>query len=167
MRSNVNTQINKWLKAGVNIAYSRRAQQSMATRWGRDPGTTVQNVFYWLYARNALAQMWQRDENGALMYDEKDRRKNLCRKQRATVLSAGIRQCALSGQRLQPDPAASDDKDQTIYNDLNMSGYVEAKFLKDFTFRANIAVDETFAMRERYANKETGAFQVLRRYDGS
>lgn len=38
-----------------------------------------------------------------------------------------------------------------------MSGYVEAKFLKDFTFRANIAVDETFAMRERYANKETGA----------
>lgn len=54
LRSNVNTQINKWLKAGVNIAYSRRAQQSMATRWGRNPGTTVQNVFYWLYARNAL-----------------------------------------------------------------------------------------------------------------
>lgn len=25
------------------------------------------------------------------------------------------------------------DKDQTIYNDLNMRGYVEAKFLKDFT----------------------------------
>lgn len=38
LRSNVNTQINKWLKAGVNIAYSRRAQQSMATRWGRNPG---------------------------------------------------------------------------------------------------------------------------------
>ena len=40
LRSNVSTQIDQWLKAGVNIAYSRRAQQSMATRWGRNPGTT-------------------------------------------------------------------------------------------------------------------------------
>ncbi|MFQ8804715.1 MAG: hypothetical protein ACLR8Y_05850 [Alistipes indistinctus] len=49
------------------------------------------------------------------------------------------------------------DKDETIYNDLNMRGYVEAKFLKDFTFQANLAVDNTWAMRYRYISKLHGA----------
>ena len=157
LRSNVNTQINKWLKAGVNIAYSRRAQQSMATRWGRNPGTTVQNVFYWLYARNALAQMWQRDENGALMYDEKTGEKIFVGNNGQQYSPLGYVNARYPANGYNLIQQLQDDKDQTIYNDLNMSGYVEAKFLKDFTFRANIAVDETFAMRERYANKETGA----------
>ena len=157
LRSNVNTQINKWLKAGVNIAYSRRAQQSMATRWGRNPGTTVQNVFYWLYARNALAQMWQRDKDGALMYDEKTGEKIFVGNNGQQYSPLGYVNARYPANGYNLIQQLQDDKDQTIYNDLNMSGYVEAKFLKDFTFRANIAVDETFAMRERYANKETGA----------
>ena len=38
-----------------------------------------------------------------------------------------------------------------------MRGYVEAKFLKDFTFQANLAVDNTWAMRYRYISKLHGA----------
>lgn len=38
-----------------------------------------------------------------------------------------------------------------------MRGYVEAKFLKDFTFNANLAVDESFSVRDRYNNKLHGA----------
>lgn len=47
VRSNINTQVNKWLKAGINMAYSRRDMQSPATRYGnRTPGTSIENVFY-------------------------------------------------------------------------------------------------------------------------
>ena len=39
VRSNINSQITKWLKAGINMAYSRRAVQSPAPRYGRNPGS--------------------------------------------------------------------------------------------------------------------------------
>lgn len=58
LRTNINTQVTKWLKAGVNVAYSRRATQSPATRYGRNPGTTVQNVFQWVNLYMPLASYY-------------------------------------------------------------------------------------------------------------
>ena len=50
------------------MAYSRRSQQSMAVRWGRNPGTVNQNLFNWLYGRNLLTQMWDGNADGSLKY---------------------------------------------------------------------------------------------------
>ena len=164
LRTNINTQVTKWLKAGVNVSYSRRATQSPATRYGRNPGTTVQNVFQWVNLYMPLASYYARDLKGNLMYDDNGNK--------VVVDGPGVQPSPLD-----PDGSAvlgrypvtsrtaaydlkyqlENDKDETIYNDLNMRGYVEAKFLKDFTFQANLAVDNTWAMRYRYISKLHGA----------
>ena len=48
------------------------------------------------------------------------------------------------------------DKDETVFNDLNMRGYAELKFLKDFTFTLHLSYDRFSQIRTRYWNKETG-----------
>ena len=48
VRSNINTQVTKWLKAGLNMSYSRRSTQMQNGRYSsRNPGAMVQNVFTW------------------------------------------------------------------------------------------------------------------------
>ena len=70
VRSNINTQITNWLKAGLNMSYSRRATQMQNARYSsRNPGAAVQNVFTWTNVYNPLASIYQRDEQGNMMYD--------------------------------------------------------------------------------------------------
>ena len=155
LRSNINTQITKWLKAGVNMAYSRRSQQSMAVRWGRNPGTVNQNLFNWLYGRNLLTQMWERNADGSLKYENGEKVYIKNNGQQASPI--GYTTARYNNYDLLY--MLEHDKSQYTFNDLNMVGYLEAKFLKDFTFRANMAVDQTFRMQDRYANNKTGDSQ--------
>ncbi|MEQ3031750.1 TonB-dependent receptor plug domain-containing protein, partial [Alistipes indistinctus] len=69
VRSNINSQITKWLKAGINMAYSRRAVQSPATRYGRNPGSAVANVFRWVNGQSALIPLFQRNADGSYILD--------------------------------------------------------------------------------------------------
>ena len=69
VRSNINSQITKWLKAGINMAYSRRAVQSPATRYGRNPGSAVANVFRWVNGQNQLIPLYQRNADGSYILD--------------------------------------------------------------------------------------------------
>lgn len=71
VRSNINTQVTKWLKAGINMGYSRRSIQSPATRYGRNSGAAVQNVFLWANGYSPMASMYARDKNGNYVLDEK------------------------------------------------------------------------------------------------
>ncbi len=163
MRVNLNAQVTKWLKAGVNAAYSRRATQSPATRYGRNSGAAVQNVFLWANGYSPLASMYARDKDGNLIYQDGEK---------VVVDGPGVQYSPLDpsgGSVLGRYPVTSrssaydvlyqleNDKDETIYNDFNMRGYVDAKFLKDFTFTANLAVDYTSSVRDRYVNKSHGA----------
>ena len=165
VRSNINTQVTKWLKAGINMGYSRRSTQSPATRYGRNSGPAVQNAFLWANGYSAMASMYARDKEGNYVLDKKTGDK-------IVIDGPGVQYSPLDptgGSVLGRYPVTSranaydvlyqlkTDKDQTIYNDLNMRGYVEAKFLKDFTFNANLAVDESFTVRDRYNNKIHGA----------
>ena len=163
VRSNINTQVTKWLKAGINMAYSRRATQSPATRWGRNAGPAVQNAFLWANGYSPMASMYARDKDGNFVYQDGEK---------VVVDGPGVQYSPLDpsggsvfGRYPVPSREAKydvlyqleNDKDETIANDLNMRGYVEAKFLKDFTFTANLAVDETYNMRNRYSNGAHGA----------
>ena len=155
LRSNINTQVTKWLKAGVNMAYSRRTQQAMAVRWGRNPGTVNQNLFNWLYGRNMLTQMWERNADGSLVYENGE--KVFIKSNGQQVSPLGYTTARYNNYDLLY--MLDNDKSEYTYNDLNMVGYLEAKFLKNFTFRANMAVDQTFGMQKRYANNVTGDSQ--------
>ena len=154
VRSNINSQITKWLKAGINMAYSRRAVQSPATRYGRNPGSAVANVFRWVNGQSALIPLFQRNADGSYILDAAGNKQ---------YTSAAEQNGSVVGPTGGPTSTANldyilnHDKDETISNDINIRGYVEAKFLKDFTFQANLSTDQTFAMRSRYWNPVTGS----------
>ena len=154
VRSNINSQITKWLKAGINMAYSRRAVQSPATRYGRNPGSAVANVFRWVNGQSSLIPLFQRNADGSYILDAAGNKQ---------YTSAAEQNGSVVGPTGGPTSTANldyilnHDKDETISNDINIRGYVEAKFLKDFTFQANLSTDQTFAMRSRYWNPVTGS----------
>lgn len=47
-------------------------------------------------------------------------------------------------------------KTEYIQNDISTIGYVEAKFLKDFTFNARMSYDQSYGMRYIYLPKKWG-----------
>ena len=162
VRSNINTQVNKWLKAGINMAYSRRDMQSPATRYGnRTPGTSIENVFYWVNGYSTMPSIYQRDENGNMMYDAQGNKIVIegPGQQYSPLGTAGTRD-KTGTTSLQAKPnlqyMLDNDRDEKVINDLNMRGYIEAKFLKDFTFQASVAVDQSYQMQYRYVNNKHG-----------
>ncbi len=164
LRSNINTQVNKWLKAGVNMAYSRRATQQPATRYGRNPGTSVQNAFLFTDGYNPLASYYARDyQTGELLRDADGNKVIVDHPgvQGSYTVPSGssvLARYPTTGSTLYDAVyQLKNDHDETIYHDLNMRGYVQAKFLKDFTFEANVGVDATWAMRDHYLSKVNGA----------
>ncbi len=161
VRANTNAQVYDWLKIGANVAYSQREMQSPATRYGRNPGNVVQNIFRWTDGNNPLTPVWARDEAGNIVYNTAG--------SKVFHSNAGNTYSPLgptNGPSNSSPTAYYDldyifahDKDITKYHDLNLRGYAEVKFLKDFTFTANVAGDNYFQVRDRYLNDLSGAAQ--------
>jgi len=160
-RSKINAQITDWLKAGINMTYSYRKTQSPATRYGRNPGSAVANVFRWINGQNQLIPLYTHSADGSYILDSNG--------DKIFTESAGQTYSAL-GQTSAPLSTANleyilnNDKDISTSNDLNTIGHVEAKFLKDFTANANISYNSTWEKRERYWNTVSGGAVS---YDGA
>lgn len=155
-RANVNARLNDWLKAGAKMGYASRNTESQGTRWGRNPGAATQNIFYWINAMNPIRQLYARDANGNYMYDDNGKK------------IVHTRDAAGNGTTYSPVGPTSamsydliklmeQSEDKVRSHDMNMKGYIEAKFLKDFTFTANISYDKYFQKRRRFYNTESAA----------
>lgn len=162
VRSNVNAQLNSWLKVGANMGYSFRNTQSPATRFGRNPGTVQQNVFRWTNGQNPLTPLFARDRQGNILKnsDGTDRVHD----------NANVSHSPLGVQPEFPNGTTSGplyttnlikllDKDIDLResHDLNLKGYATITFLKDFKFTTNLSYDRFSEVRLRYGNPETGA----------
>jgi TonB-linked SusC/RagA family outer membrane protein len=152
-RSNVNAKITDWLKAGINAAYANRATQSPATRYGRNPGSGVANVFRWTNGQNQLVPLWAHNLDGTYQLDA-DGNKIVHTKDGQTPSPLGPTSPPLTTADL--TYILDHDKDLRISNDLNLRGYLEAKFLNDFTFNVSLSTDNSFEMRTRYWNPISG-----------
>jgi TonB-linked SusC/RagA family outer membrane protein len=153
-RGNVNVQIYDWLKAGLNAAYSNRTTQMPATRYGRNPGAAGQNLFRWAESGNPLASIWAHNLDGSYKLDDNGN-KIFTSAQGLTDSPLGVTTVFYGSYDL--PKILEMDKDIQTSNDLGFRGYVEAKFLKDFTFTASVNQDAYFLQRHRYWNNETGA----------
>ena len=159
VRSNINTQVTKWLKAGVNMSYSRRSTQLQNGRWSsRDPGAMVQNVFVWTDKYKPMASIYQRDEKGNYVLDNNGN-KEIVRYMGQQYSPVGVVAPKVGTSRdtgYDLEYQMKNSKSQYIQNDFSTIGYVEAKFLKDFTFNARMSVDQTYSMRDIYLPKKYG-----------
>lgn len=156
-RVNVNVQIYDWLKAGLNSAYANRMTRSMATRYGRNPGSAWQNVFRWINGTNQLIPMYARNLDGSYRLNENG--------QKMFPSTFGLSASPVGPTT--PMSATTDlnliymmenDMDKRVSHDVNLRGYVEAKFLQDFTFIATMSTDNYFETRYRYFNPITGQY---------
>lgn len=155
MRSNVNAQLYKWLKIGANVGYSHRTTQSPATRFGRNPGSAVANVFRWINGQSPLIPLYARDLQGNIL-------KNPDGSNRVHD-NVGVSMSPL-GPTSGPTSTANliqlldSDIDQRVSRDLNLKGYATVSFLKDFKFTANLSYDSFSEVRTRYGNSSTGPY---------
>ena len=151
-RANFDAQLNAWLKLGANIGYSNRTTQSPATRFGRNPGSSTANVFRFINGQNPLVQLYARDKNGALIDDNGKNKVHVLAGD--TYSPLGLTSAALSSTNVLT--VLDNDLDQRVSDDWTTRVYGQAKFLKDFTFTANVSMDKFNEMRTRYWNSESG-----------
>lgn len=167
-RVNVNTQVTKWLKAGLNAAYARRDRSQAATRWGPNPGSATENLFWWTYGGQYLKAIYARDEDGNYIKyqdDNKDNPYTIVSKKSQATLDFGTGQTLsplgatgrASGTGRNPAFFLDHDKWQMISDDITMRGQLEATFLRDFKARANLSMDNTYDNTHRYVNATYGA----------
>ena len=152
-RSNINAQLNDWLKVGTNVAYSYRETQSPATRYGRNPGSAVANVFRFINGQNQLTQLYARDQDGNYIY-ENDGGKKVHVQAGDTYSPLGLTDTSLAST----DVLTMLDEDQDVRksSDIVTRSYAEIKFLKDFLFTTNLGLEKYHETRTRYWQSETG-----------
>ena len=132
-RANVNSQLRKWLKAGVNVAYSRTRQNGVQEGTG-----LASNPFSVARSWAPIYPVHAYDANGNLILDDKGN----------PVWDAGTGQTEGTVSR----PTATnqnvianlqEDIRRNLYHNLTTRSYVEFRFLKDFTFTVNYSYDYT------------------------
>ncbi len=132
-RINVNSQLKKWLKVGMNVAYSK------ATREGVNETTgAASNPFATARSWAPIYPVHGYDAEGNLKYDDNGK----------PLWDAGTGQT--DGTSARPTATnqnvianLNEDIRKTIYHNLTSRAYVEVRFLKDFVFTANYSYDYT------------------------
>lgn len=152
-RFNINSQVNDWFKVGATFSYTRRSSNNPS--YGTTTsGLSSNDLFTWselmgpiypFYARNADGSI-KRDNSGKGIYD----------------YGNGMTDPAIqSGNRpyragYHPMTYMTKDKFREIYDNLQLSGYAEAKFLRDFKIKATFSTDQVFGDELTFQNNEEG-----------
>ena len=154
-RSSINAKLNDWIKIGTNVAYSWRETQSPATRYGRNPGSAVANPFRFFNGQNQLFQLYAHDQAGNYIYENDEKKVHV--QAGDTWSPFGQTSASLSSTNL--IKMLDTDQDIRKSSDIITRTYAEIKFLNDFTFTANLALEKYHETRTRYWQSETGQAQ--------
>ena len=149
-RLNVNTQATKWLKTGINLS-ATMSEGNNARSGGSssyvNPFFFARNIgpIYPVYAQNMMTGGFILDEFGNKIYDTGNL-SELGLPSRGADASAGrhvVQETLLNVDRFDRDVISS-------------RAYVEATFLKNFSFRTNISTDMTSLLEIGYDNQIVG-----------
>ena len=146
VRGKIDAQMTKWLKVGLNMGLSYSSQN-----YPTQGGTATRNSVSWVRNVASIYPAYMRDRNGNFILDE-DGNKQADYGEDATVW--GRVRPVSSGS----NPLGTFMYDEIVYNRFlsNNSGYLEAKFLKDFTFRSTVGVDYYLYAGKSYYNSRYG-----------
>ena len=141
-RVNVNSQLEPWLKTGLNIA----AATSTSNNANDGSSTGLANPFRIGRYIAPIYPVYMHDVNsGAYILDDFGNR----------VYDIGANRVgSTSGRHVIQENILNTDKDKNF--SFNGRAYAELKFLKDFTFTFNAALDKRFINNESYDNPLVG-----------
>jgi len=151
-RANVDAQLFDWLKVGTNVGFANRTTQSPATRFGRNPGSAVANVFRFINGQNQLTQLYAHDQSGNVVMENGTKKVHVLAGD--TYSPLGPTSSALSTTNILT--VLDNDMDVRVSDDWNTRTYGQINFLKDFTFTVNFSLDKYNERRTRYWNSESG-----------
>ena len=131
MRANVNTQLFKWLKVGMNISYAKTSSNGLNETSGA-AGNPFDVARGWapifpVHAYDAEGNM-KYNEDGTPMYDNGMK-----------VTDGTLNRPTATNQNIICN--LNEDIRKSTYNNLSTRSYAEVKFLRDFTFTVNYAYD--------------------------
>lgn len=149
-RLNVNTQATDWLKTGINIAATRSEGNNARTGGSSsfvNPFFTARAVgpIYPIYAQNMQTGGFVLDPDGNRIYDTGD------------LVQFGLPfrgAGSFPGRHVIQETLLNDDLFDRAA--ISTRAYIEASFLKNFTFRMNVANDFTALLNTGYDNTIVG-----------
>lgn len=151
-RTTINAKLYDWFKVGTNVAYSYRETQSPATRYGRNPGSAVANIFRFINGQNQLMQLYAHDENGNYITENGERKVHVAAGD--TYSPLGLTSTSLASANVLT--MLDEDMDVRKSSDLITRSYAEIKLMKDLTFTTNLGLERYDETRTRYWQSETG-----------
>ena len=126
-RVKVDQKIGKHVKIGGNIAFSRTEQK----QFGTSESSNYSNIFMFTQNIGPIYPIYLYDEEGKKMQDEKGEDR----------YDFGTEYTRPYAQEQNPYATSATGAHTTKYDNVSSRGYFEWKFLKDFTFTANVAYD--------------------------
>ncbi len=130
LRAKVNSQMTKWLNGGVNIyGATGETKQLMAE------GSYTSNPFYYTRVMGPIYPIWQRDAKGAFITNPETGERVL---DWGVPEQMGTRPYASNANLV--GTLALDDRSFKSTN-ATANTFLEAKFLKDFSFKSTLGVD--------------------------
>ena len=156
----INGKVTDWLKVGANVNYSHRLTSGQTSRYGVDGrglyqnrGDAQENIFTILNGILPIVQVYARDANGNYVYNADGSKKPIAA-EGDSYSPLGLTSTGANSNdvlyRMETDKA------EVLSRDLSARTYAEVKFLKDFTFTANLATDATFSQSDNYRNGVIG-----------
>ncbi len=145
IRGKIDANMTKWLKVGLNMGLSYSTQN-----YPTQGGTSTRNSVQWVRSVPGIYPAYMRDKNGEFILDE-----------------AGNKQADYGTntvwERDRPVSSNSNPLGTFMYDEIlykrflsNNVGYIEAKFLKDFSFRSTLGVDYYLLGGKSYYNNKYG-----------
>ncbi|SIT90897.1 SusC/RagA family TonB-linked outer membrane protein [Pontibacter indicus] len=146
-RASINTQVNDWLKTGINLTGNLSENQgNYAT------GTATSNPFYYSRNMGPIYPVWQRDGEGRFIQDP-IRGGNALDWGGGTNAPMGIRPYAPNSNLL--GTLALDERSMRR-SEATANTYAEIKFLKDFTFKTTFGGNYYNGFATTYQNSQFG-----------
>ena len=136
-RVKVDQKIGKYFKIGGNVAYANTIQD----RFDSQVGSNYSNIFMFSQSIAPIYPIYLYDRDGNLMRDEKG----------AVRYDFGTEYVRPYASEQNPLAVAKENIYKTTRDNLSSRGYLEAYFLNDFKFTANIAYDVFNTRQTEYA----------------
>lgn len=148
LRANINTQVNNWLKTGINIAGNVSENQGNFST-----GSTTSNPFYFSRYMGPIYPIWQRDGEGNFVKDPATGGNRL---DWGNADQMGIRPYAPNANLL---GTLALDENSMRRTEGTGNAYAEIKFLEDFTFKTTFGGNYYNGYSTAYQNSLFGDAQ--------
>lgn len=152
-RVKVDQKVSSFMKAGMNIAYAQTITNAPISSTG---GSNYSNIFNFTQNIAPIYPIYQYDlATGAQLYDSNGNKLYDFGSGEIANGASSLNTRAYAAQQ-NPIYKLLNDVDKTTSDNVSSRAYVELKFLKDFTFTANIAYDIFSDFSTSYTNPLQG-----------